>query len=117
MSDSFLQVRIVLAIIFGALLIIPVFLPTGRRERGFIYGAELALVFLAWFKIRNADVLLLGSVLWSPNEVHHFRTFLIILAAITTLFLLYQFIPTNRSVEESFDNESDSDSKPASAGR
>jgi len=97
MSGSFLQVFIVLSVIFGGLLIIPLFTPAGRRERGFIYGAELALVLFAWFKMRNAQAILLGDIIWAPREVDSLRILLLIVAGLTALFLLWQFIPAKSS--------------------
>jgi len=102
-----------LTVIFGGLLIIPLFMPVGRRERGIIYGVELALVFFTWFKVRNATVLLLGRVIWQPKEVDQLRTFLLGVVIITALFLLYQFIPI-KSADES---EDQSNSKSATSGR
>ena len=115
MSDSFLHVLIVIAVIFGALLVIPLFIPAGRRERGFIYGAELAPVLFAWFKIKDANVLLIGQVLWLPREVDYFRNFLLIVAAVTSLFLLYQFIPGKSSSEKPPDDQSPKSDSATSA--
>ncbi|HEY6347917.1 MAG TPA: hypothetical protein VI636_00770 [Candidatus Angelobacter sp.] len=104
-----------IAVIFGALLVIPLFIPSGRRERGFIYGAELALVLFAWFKIKDANVLMIGQILWLPKEVDYFRNFLLIVAAVTALFLLYQFIPGKSSSENPPDDESSRSDSATSA--
>lgn len=103
----------VLTGLFAGLLIIPLFIPAGRRERGFIYGIELALVFFAWFKIRSATVLLLGQVIWQPKEVDQLRTFLLGVVIVTALFLLYQFIPIRSSAE----TDDQPNSKSATSGR
>lgn len=97
MSDSFLVAIKVLSVAFLALLVIPLFIPAGRRERGYIYAAELALVLFGWYRIRNADAVLLGRILWQPKEVDYLRAFLLGMAAATTLVLLYQFIPRKNS--------------------
>lgn len=113
MFDAIPYAEKVLTIFFAALLIIPLFIPAGRRERGFIYGVELALIFFAWYKIRNADALLVGRVLWQPKEVAQLRTFLFGVTVVTALFLLYQFIPIKSSAE----GDDQPNSKSATSGR
>ena len=98
MSLSFLAVLIVLTLFFAALLIIPLFLAPGRRERGFIYAAELALVFLAWLKIRKA-FLIQNIWLW-PRQVDDLRAFLMLVLTVTALFFLYQFVPRKEPPDE-----------------
>ena len=93
---------------------IPLFLPTGRRERGFIYAAELVVFLLGWLKIRNATLLLLGQTLWGPGQVGYLRDFLLIGAGVTALFLLCQFIPYKDSSDTSDDQSQQSKSATSS---
>lgn len=97
MSDSFLLALMVLTAVSIGLIVIPLFLPTGRRERGIIYAAELVVFLLGWLKIRNANLLLLGRTFWGPGQVSYLRGFLLIGAGATALLLLCQFIPYKES--------------------
>lgn len=96
------------------LIVIPLFLPTGRRERGIIYAVELVIFVLGWLKIRDANLLLLGQVFWGPREVTYLRYFLLSGAGVTALFVLGQFIPYKDSAADADDQ---SNSKSATSGR
>ena len=96
------------------LIVIPLFLPTGRRERGFIYAAELIVFLLGWLKIRNATLLLLGQTLWGPRQVATLRGFLLLGAGVTAVFLLSQFIPYKDSSDTPDDQSRQSKSATSS---
>ncbi|HEY6252182.1 MAG TPA: hypothetical protein VI685_19680 [Candidatus Angelobacter sp.] len=91
MSDSFEIALIVLSGFFVAILVVPMFVAPGRRERGIIYGLVLAVVFLGWLKIRHA--FLLGQIPWTPVDIAYLRIFLLAVMAANAAFFLYQFMP------------------------
>lgn len=113
MSDSFLISLVVLSVFFAALLIVPLFVASERLHRGLIFGIELGIVFSGWFKIRDAT--LLGQIPWWPREVEYFKTFLVVVMAVTALFFLFQFIPYKKSAT-SDDSSQEHESKAARSG-